>query len=172
MAYQLGYTAPISASIKTRVSKPVFVAGRINQPQIAEKILEMGQADMCGMTRALISGPEMPFKARCGNLENIRACVACNQACIEHMLQACPISCIQKPETGRELQYTNLSKAPSRKRILVAGGGPAGLKAASIAARRGHQVILCEKSNALGGQINLAQSLPGRAELGGITVNL
>lgn len=88
------------------------------------------------------------------------------------MLQACPISCIQKPETGRELQYANLSKAPSRKRILVAGGGPAGLKAASIAARRGHQVILCEKSNALGGQINLAQSLPGRAELGNITVNL
>ena len=154
------------------MSKPVSVAGRINQPQIAEKILEMGQADMCGMTRALISGPEMPFKARCGNLENIRACVACNQACIEHMLQACPISCIQRPETGRELQYANLSKAPSRKRILVAGGGPAGLKAASIAARRGHQVILCEKSNALGGQINLAQSLPGRAELGGITVNL
>lgn len=92
MAYELGYTAPISASIKTRVSKPVFVAGRINQPQIAEKILEMGQADMCGMTRALISDPEMPLKVRCGDLEDIRACVACNQACIEHMLQACPIS--------------------------------------------------------------------------------
>ncbi|MGB1509210.1 MAG: FAD-dependent oxidoreductase, partial [Paracoccaceae bacterium] len=172
MAYELGYTAPISALIKTRVSKPVFVAGRINQPQIAEKILEMGQADMCGMTRALISDPEMPLKARCGDLEDIRACVACNQACIGHMLQACPISCIQRPETGRELQYANLSKAPSRKRILVAGGGPAGLKAASIAARRGHEVILCEKSNALGGQINLAQSLPGRAEFGGITANL
>ena len=172
MAYELGYTAPISASIKTRVSKPVFVAGRINQPQIAEKILEMGQADMCGMTRALISDPEMPLKAGCGDLEDIRACVACNQACIGHMLQACPISCIQRPETGRELQYANLSKAPSRKRILVAGGGPAGLKAASIAARRGHEVILCEKSNSLGGQINLAQSLPGRAEFGGITSNL
>jgi 2,4-dienoyl-CoA reductase-like NADH-dependent reductase (Old Yellow Enzyme family) len=135
MSCQLWYTASISASIKTRVSKPVLVAGRINQPQIAEKILEMGQADMCGMTRALILGPEMPFKARCANPENIWACVACNQACIEHMLQACPISCIQRPETGRELQYANLSKAPSRKRILLAGGGPAGLKAASIAAR-------------------------------------
>ncbi len=123
VAYEFGYNAPISASINTYVSKPVFVAGRINQPQIAEKILEMGQADMCGITRALILDPEMPLKARCGNLENIRACVACSQACIGHMLHACPICCIQRPETGRELQDVNLSKTPSRKRILVAGVG-------------------------------------------------
>ena len=104
MAYELGYKAPISAYIKRCVSKPVFVAGRINQPQIADKILEMGQADMCGITRALISDPEMLLKARCGDLEDIRACVACNQACIGNMLQACQICYVQRPETGRELQ--------------------------------------------------------------------
>ena len=172
MEYETGYTAPISASIKSVVTKPIFVAGRINQPQIAEEILKMGQADMCGMTRALISDPMMPRKAANGDLDDIRACVACNQACIGHMLNACSISCIQRPETGRELQYANISKTKLKKSILVAGGGPAGVKAACIAADRGHRVTLCEKSNSLGGQINLAQSLPGRAEFGGIITNL
>jgi 2,4-dienoyl-CoA reductase-like NADH-dependent reductase (Old Yellow Enzyme family) len=172
MEYETGYTAPISASIKSVVTKPVFVAGRINQPQIAEEILKMGQADMCGMTRALISDPMMPLKAVNGNLEDIRACVACNQACIGHMLNASSISCIQRPETGRELQYANISKTNLKKHILVAGGGPAGVKVACVAANRGHRVTLCEKSTSLGGQINLAQSLPGRAEFGGIITNL
>ena len=172
MEYETGYTAPISASIKAIVTKPVFVAGRINQPQIADEIIKMDQADMCGMTRALISDPMMPLKAIKGDFEDIRACVACNQACIGHMLNACSISCIQRPETGRELEYANISRTNSKKRILVAGGGPAGMKAACVAADRGHQVTLCEKSNSLGGQINLAQSLPGRAEFGGIITNL
>ena len=172
MEYETGYTAPISASIKSVVTKPIFVAGRINQPQIAEEILKMGQADMCGMTRAIISDPMMPLKAANGYLDDIRACVACNQACIDHMLNACSISCIQRPETGRELQYANISKTKLKKSILVAGGGPAGVKAACIAADRGHRVTLCEKSNSLGGQINLAQSLPGRSEFGAIITNL
>ena len=172
MAYEAGYTAPIASPIKALVSKPVFVAGRINQPQIAEKILRTGQADMCGMTRALISDPEMPLKSARGDFDDIRACVACNQACIGHMLDACAISCIQRPETGRELKFGSLIKVGSMKRILVAGGGPAGMKVASIAAVRGHEVILCEKSSLLGGQIKLAQLLPGRAEFGGVTTNL
>ena len=129
------------------MTKPVFVAGRINQPQIAEEILKMEQADMCGMTRALISDPMMPLKAANGKLEDIRACVACNHACIGHMLNASPISCIQRPETGRELQYGNILKTNLKKHILVAGGGPAGVKAACIAADRGHRVTLCEKSS-------------------------
>ena len=172
MSYEAGYTAPIAAAIKARVSKPIFVAGRINQPQIAEEILRTKQADMCGMTRALISDPEMPRKAARGDLNDIRACVACNQACIGHMLNSCAISCIQRPETGRELKFGTITKASSIKRVLVAGGGPAGMKAASVAAARGHDVILCEKSNLLGGQIKLAQLLPGRSEFGGVTTNL
>ena len=172
MAVAHGHLAPLSASIKARVTTPVFVAGRINQPQDAERILASGAADMVGMTRALICDPEMPAKAREGRLDDIRACIACNQACIGHFHLGYPISCIQHPETGRELAYGRLIPAANPRRILIAGGGPAGMKAAAIAAARGHQVILCEASRQLGGQALLAQMLPTRAEFGGIVTNL
>ena len=172
MAYEAGYTAPLAAAIKAQVSIPVFVAGRINQPQIAESVLATDQADMCGMTRALITDPEMPNKATEGRLDDIRACVACNQACIGHMLNGYPISCIQHPETGRELEFGTLIPAKAPRSIMVVGGGPAGLKAAAIAAARGHKVTLHEAHATLGGQVNLAQLLPGRAEFGGVTPNL
>lgn len=172
MAYEAGYTAPYAAAIKAQVSIPVFVAGRINQPQIAETVLASGQADMCGMTRALITDPLMPQKAAEGRLDDIRACVACNQACIGHMLNGYPISCIQHPETGRELEYGTLQPAADPRKVMVVGGGPAGLKAAAIAATRGHHVTLYEAHATLGGQVNLAQMLPGRAEFGGVTINL
>ena len=172
MAYEAAYTVPIAAALKAQVSKPVFVAGRINQPQTAAAVLDSGQADMCGMTRALISDPQMPAKAERGATEDIRACIACNQACIGHMLNACSISCIQHPETGRELEFGILVPATAKKRIMVAGGGPAGMKAACIAAARGHKVTLYESSGTLGGQVNLAQLLPGRTEFGGLTTNL
>ena len=172
MAIETGYTAPFAAAIKAKVDLPVFVAGRINQPQIADGILSSGQADMCGMTRAMISDPDMPTKAKAGRLDDIRACVACNQACIGHMLNGFPISCIQRPETGRELEYGSLPQAAPPRKILVVGGGPAGMKAASVAANRGHSVTLFEAGNTLGGQVNLAQLLPGRSEFGGVTTNL
>lgn len=172
MAMSTGYTAPLAAAVKTVLNIPVFVAGRINQPQIAEEILASGQADMCGMTRAMITDPQMPRKAEDGQLDDIRACVACNQACIGHMLNGTPISCIQHPETGRELEVRARQPISRSKRILVVGGGPAGLKAAAVAAERGHEVTLCEAAPVLGGQVNLAQLLPGRAEFGGVTTNL
>jgi len=172
MAIETAYTAPFAAAIKARISLPVFVAGRINQPQIAEQVLAQNQADMCGMTRAMISDPEMPQKAQAGRFDDIRACVACNQACIGHMLNGFPISCIQRPETGRELEFGTLESAKTMRSVIVVGGGPAGMKAASIAARRGHTVTLYEASQTLGGQVNLAQLLPGRSEFGGITGNL
>ena len=172
MAYEAAYTVPIAAALKARVSKPVFVAGRINQPQTAAAVLHSGQADMCGMTRALISDPQMPAKAERGATEDIRACIACNQACIGHMLNACSISCIQHPETGRELEFGILVPVTAKKRIMVAGGGPAGMKAACIAAARGYKVTLYESAGKLGGQVNLAQLLPGRTEFGGLATNL
>ncbi len=172
MAYKAGYTVPISAAIKARVSRPIFVAGRINQPHVAEEVIASGQADMCGMTRALISDPFMPEKAQSGKTDDIRACVACNQACIGHMLNAFPISCIQRPETGRELEYGTISLSATSRRVVVAGGGPAGMKAAVVAANRGHEVTLFEASKVLGGQVRLAQMLPGRAEFGGVITNL
>ena len=167
-----GYVAPFAAAVKARVSLPVVVTGRINQPQEAERILVAGAADMCGMTRALICDPQMPAKAGEDRPDDIRACIGCNQACIGHFHKGVPISCIQHPETGRELAYGTLRPAAQPGRVLVIGGGPAGMKAASVAARRGHKVTLVEAEAQLGGQARLAQLLPGRAEFGGIVTNL
>ncbi|MCP5072491.1 MAG: FAD-dependent oxidoreductase [Rhodobacteraceae bacterium] len=166
------YTAPHAGIIKRDVRQSVLVTGRINQPQLAEQVLALGQADMCGMTRALISDPEMPNKARAGQLDDIRACIGCNQACIGHYHQGVRISCIQHPVTGRELMLGKHPAVKAARKILVAGGGPGGMKAAAVAAERGHQVILCEKNGGLGGQALLAQTLPGRAEFGVIVDNL
>lgn len=172
MAVEHAYVAPFAAAIKAQVTVPIFVAGRINQPQIAEQVLADGQADMCGMTRAMISDPQMPEKALTGRLDDIRACIACNQACIGHMLRGFPISCIQHPETGRELEFGKLIPADHPRKIVIAGGGPGGMKAAAVAAARGHAVTLYEASRQLGGQANLALLLPGRAEFGGLIANL
>ncbi|MGL4294723.1 MAG: FAD-dependent oxidoreductase, partial [Aestuariivirga sp.] len=172
MANAHGYVAPFARKVKQATGATVFVAGRINQPQIAESVLATAAADMCGMTRAMICDPEMPNKARRGAADDIRACIGCNQACIGHFQLGLPISCIQHPETGRELLFERKSRAARARRIMVVGGGPAGLKAAAVAAERGHQVTLHERDGAFGGQARLAQLLPTRAEFGGIVNNL
>ena len=172
MEIKPGYVAPQAGTLREAVGLPVFVAGRINQPQIAEQVLSSGLADMCGMTRAMISDPDMPNKARTGRLDDIRACIACNQACIGHYHMGYPVSCIQNPVTGREVTLGTIVPAQSPKRVLIAGGGPAGMKAAVAAAERGHEVILCEANARLGGQALLAQLLPERAEFGGLITNL
>ena len=167
-----GYTAPLAARVKAVVPCPVMVAGRINQPQDAELLLQRGDADACVMTRALICDPELPVKADAGRLEEIRACIGCNQACIGHFHAGYPISCIQHPETGRERTYGIRVPAREPRDVLVVGGGPGGLKAAAVAAERGHRVTLMEASRRLGGQVLLAQEVPGRAEFGGAITNL
>ena len=171
MAFAPGYVAPDAGRFRKALRVPVFVAGRINQPQEAEAILAAGQADVCGMTRAMIADPEMPAKARAGAVDDIRACIGCNQACIGHFHRGLPISCIQRPETGRELVYGAPSPAARRKRVMVVGGGPAGMKAAVTAAARGHEVTLYDAAPQLGGQVLLAQLLPKRGEFGGIVTN-
>jgi hypothetical protein len=172
MTAETGYTAPYGRTIKDRVGVPVIVTGRINQPQIAEQIIARGDADACGMTRAMICDPEMPKKTKDSRPDDIRACIACNQACVGHFFMGAPISCIQNPVTGRERDYENMAPASPPKTVLVAGGGPGGMKAAAVAASRGHRVTLCEVNPRLGGQALLAQLLPGRAEFGGIVTNL
>jgi 2,4-dienoyl-CoA reductase-like NADH-dependent reductase (Old Yellow Enzyme family) len=172
MTVDRGYLAPFAGKLKQTIGKPVFVAGRINQPQEAEAILAGGNADMCGMTRAMICDPEMPNKARAGATDDIRACIACNQACIGHFHLGFSISCIQHPETGREIQYGKRPRARRRKKVMVVGGGPGGMKAAAVAAECGHDVILHERETRLGGQALLAHLLPHRAEFGGIVTNL
>lgn len=172
MNFPAAYVAPEVARFKKALSIPVFATGRINQPQEAEAMLARGEADVCGMTRALICDPVMPLKAEAGQIDDIRACIGCNQACIHHFHKGLPISCIQHPETGRELRFGSNPRAAAPRRIMVVGGGPAGLKAAATAAERGHDVTLYEAAPQLGGQALLAQLLPHRAEFGGIITNL
>ena len=172
MTEAAAYTAPLAAEIKARVALPVMVAGRINQPQEAEQVIASGQADACAMTRALICDPELPTKARRGLTDDIRACVGCNQACIGHFQAGYPISCIQRPETGRERTFGTVTLTPRRRKVLVIGGGPAGMKAAAVCAQRGHDVTLVEAERRLGGQVLLAEQLPDRAEFGGVVTNL
>ena len=172
MTSKNAYVVPYAARIKRQSRIPVFVTGRINQPQDADSVIAGGHADVCGMTRALICDPEMPNKAARGVPEDIRACIACNQACIGHFHKGYPISCIQNPVSGRELRFGNLPPAARPKKVMVVGAGPAGMKAAVIAAQRGHQVTLFEAERRLGGQSLLAQLLPGRAEFGGLVTNL
>jgi 2,4-dienoyl-CoA reductase-like NADH-dependent reductase (Old Yellow Enzyme family)/thioredoxin reductase len=172
MGIPAGYIAPYARRVKEATGLPVIATGRINQPQVAEAVLAAGDADLCGMTRALICDPQMPAKTAAGRLDDIRACIGCNQACIGHSHKGVPISCIQYPESGREQDYATLMPAAQPRRVMVVGGGPAGLKAAAIAAARGHDVTLHEKATQLGGQALLAQRLPGREEFGGIVQNL
>ncbi|HEX4242339.1 MAG TPA: FAD-dependent oxidoreductase [Steroidobacteraceae bacterium] len=172
MRLKAAYVVPYAARFKRQLEVPVFVTGRINQPQDAEAVIASNHADVCGMTRAMICDPEMPNKAARGKAEDIRACIACNQACIHHFHKGYPISCIQNPVSGRELRFGSLPAAARRRKVMIIGGGPAGMKAAVIGAQRGHDVTLYEAERRLGGQALLAQMLPGRAEFGGLITNL
>jgi len=172
MEIPTAYVADMIRPIRESTKLPVMVTGRINQPQIAENVLDRDIADFCGMTRAMIADPDMPNKAKAGRLDDIRACVGCNQACSGHSLYGFPVSCIQFPESGRELTLANIQPAKTAKQVMVIGGGPAGMKAATIASRRGHHVELFERGPRLGGQVLLAEKLPSRAEFGGVATNL
>ncbi|NOD95286.1 FAD-dependent oxidoreductase [Ruegeria sp. HKCCD4884] len=172
MSTDIALTAGYAAAIRKRVSMPVMAVGRINRAGTAEQVLSSGQADFCGMTRALITDPEFPNKLAEGRADDVRVCIGCNQACIDRMHRGFGVSCIQHPETGRELTYGMVETAKNPKRVMVVGGGPGGLKAAAAAAVRGHDVTLYEAENRLGGQANIAQLLPRRAEFGGIIGNL
>ena len=172
MAVTHGFVADDAALLKEAVQKPVLVAGRINQSQLAESILAEGKADMVGMARALITDPDLVNKVADNREDQIRACIGCNQACVGHRLAHHPVSCIQNPLSGREHKFGFAQKTSQPKRILVVGAGPGGMKAAVVAAQCGHDVHLYEKSAQLGGQVNLAEKLPGRAEFGGVTTNL
>ena len=125
-----------------------------------------------GTVRAMICDPAFAVKSLHGRSEDVRACIGCNQACVGHRLSHFPVSCIQHPESGRELIYPQRTPAQIQKIVAVVGGGPGGMKAAAVAAERDHSVTLYEHANRLGGQALLAQMLPGRAEFGGIVTNL
>jgi NADPH-dependent 2,4-dienoyl-CoA reductase/sulfur reductase-like enzyme len=146
---------------------PVFAVHRILTPAEAEGILERDEADAVTLVRALIADPEWAEKARAARADEIRACTGCNQGCYGNLTQGYPITCVTNPVIGREatLGAGTLVPVDSPKRVVVVGGGPAGLEAAWVAAARGHDVVLLERADELGGKIRLAAMLPQRAEL-------
>jgi len=156
----------LAATIKDSTDGvPVFTVARILEPQQAEDILASGAADMVGMTRAHIADPELVVKARDGRLDEIRLCIGCNQGCAGRIHLQQPMTCLQNPAVGFEASPSE-SQVESPKRVMVIGGGPAGMEAAIVAARRGHDVALYERADQLGGQINTLVLVPERAEFG------
>jgi 2,4-dienoyl-CoA reductase-like NADH-dependent reductase (Old Yellow Enzyme family)/thioredoxin reductase len=155
--------AYLAAGVKSQVGIPVIASNRINDVFVADEILRMGLADLVTMARALIADPYLAEKAYEGRYETITHCIGCNQGCFDHVFYLQPVTCTLNPRAGRELEYK--AEAPGKaRRIAVVGGGPAGMKAAITAAERGHAVTLFEKSDVLGGQLNLAAIPPGREE--------
>jgi len=167
----LAYTAPLSAGIRSVVSLPVYATNRINDPHLAEKILEEGQGDMVNMVRALIADPELPNKAREDRPDDIRQCIACNQGCIGRMGMGYTIGCMQTPVTGNEkmLGEGTMTLCDIPKKVVVVGAGPAGLEIARVATLRKHQVVVFEKEGEVGGQNLLAAKAAGRQEIQGVT---
>lgn len=164
----LGWAVYLSAALKKNVNIPIIAFGRINDPVQAESILQENAADMIGMCRQLLCDPETPKKIEEGRLDDIRHCVGCNEACVG--VDGIYVECIQNPGVGREKHFGigTLGKAEEKKKIMVIGAGVAGLKYAEVAAKRGHNVVIYEKTDSVGGQVLLAEKIPYRVELGEI----
>ncbi|HEX9070944.1 MAG TPA: FAD-dependent oxidoreductase, partial [Pseudolabrys sp.] len=155
----------LAAEIKQVVDLPVFTAIRINNPATAEQIIRNNEADMVGMGRALICDPDLPRKAREGRVEDIRHCIACNEGCWHRFCRGEPITCVQNPEAGFEGRRM-IKPAAEPKKVLIIGGGCAGMEAAVVAHQRGHHAMLCEKTGELGGAIRMMAMAPNRQEFG------
>jgi dimethylglycine catabolism A len=158
----------LAALTRGVVRVPVIVAGRIVSPAQAEAALAAGVCDLVGMTRALIADPELPRKAMSGRAGDIRVCVGASEGCIGRLRQGKAITCVQNPVIGREAELGELQPAARPKRVVVVGGGVAGLEAARVAALRGHRVTLLEATAACGGQVLAAARAPQREDYGRI----
>lgn len=157
----------LAQAVKDAVSIPVLSANRHNDPVEAETVLALEQCDMVGVCRTLVADPDWPNKAAAGALDEIRRCVACNQGCLAHVFNNEPLECLLNSFAGREGQE-DTTPAPQPKRLLVLGGGAAGCQFAYRAAMRGHAVTLWEKTDHLGGQLELVAAPPGKKEFGNL----
>jgi 2,4-dienoyl-CoA reductase-like NADH-dependent reductase (Old Yellow Enzyme family) len=147
---------------------PILYAGRVVRPEMAERLLADGACDLVAMTRAILADPELPNKAREGRLGEIRHCVGANVCIGRRYGQHQPVACIYNPSAGREREMEPLATARPARRIVVVGGGPAGLEVARVAAERGHRVVLFEAADNIGGHLLLEAAVPHRHELRGI----
>lgn len=153
----------VTRRMKAELSIPLITTNRINMPEVAERVLAEGHADMVSMARPFLADPAWLTKAAAGRAEEINTCIACNQACLDHTFQGRISSCLVNPRACHETELV-ISPAESPREIAVVGGGPAGLAAAVTAASRGHRVTLFERDAELGGQFNHARRIPGKEE--------
>lgn len=158
-----GAFAGVTAKLKPHVGVPLVATNRINMPDVAERILASGGADMVSLARPLLADPQWPNKARAGRARAINTCIACNQACLDHVFENKTASCLVNPRAVHETELVYRPVA-TRKRVAVVGAGPAGLACATVAAERGHQVTLFDANDEIGGQFNLAKRIPGKEE--------
>ncbi len=160
-----GAFVALTARLKAQVSVPVAAANRITTAALAEEILASGQADLVALARPLLADPDFVAKARAGRADRTAPCIACNQACLDHTFAGKLATCLVNPAAAREAEFAAVPASVALS-IAVVGGGAAGMACAATAAERGHRVVLFERAEALGGQMQLAARVPGKAEFG------
>jgi 2,4-dienoyl-CoA reductase (NADPH2) len=153
----------VTSRLRGEVGVPLITTNRINTPEVAEAVLARGDADMVSMARPMLADPDFVRKAAEGRADEINTCIACNQACLDHIFSKQRATCLVNPRACYETEL-NYPSADKHKRIAVVGSGPAGLACATIAAGRGHEVHLYESSKVIGGQFNMARQIPGKSE--------
>ncbi|SFR73077.1 NADPH-dependent 2,4-dienoyl-CoA reductase [Maribacter stanieri] len=153
----------VTKKMKEELSIPLVTSNRINMPETAEQVLAEGHADLVSMARPFLADPEWVNKASENKSDEINTCIGCNQACLDHVFQQKVASCLVNPRACHETEL-NYLPTEHRKKIAVIGAGPAGLAASTIAAQRGHEVILFDADKEIGGQFNMAKQIPGKEE--------
>lgn len=153
----------VTAELKKHLKVPLITTNRINTPEVAEAILSQGEADMVSMARPFLADPEFVIKAAEGRGDEINTCIACNQACLDHIFKQKRASCLVNPRACFETELI-FGRVPQPKKLAVVGAGPAGLAFACYAAERGHRVSLFDQASEIGGQFNVAKQIPGKEE--------
>ena len=161
-----GAYAWVTQRLKGKLKIPLITTNRINTPETAEEILREGYADMVSMARPFLADPDFMAKAQIGKAAEINTCIACNQACLDHIFKGKDASCLVNPRACQEIKYPPLGapQVATNKRVAVVGAGPAGLSAATELAAKGCEVHLFEASGEIGGQFNMAKQIPGKEE--------
>ncbi len=153
----------VTAKLRGAVKLPLITSNRINTPEMAEAVLARGDADVISMARPFLADPDFVAKAAAGRSADINTCIACNQACLDHIFEGRACTCLVNPLACRETEFV-IAPATKKKRVAVVGAGPAGMAAASVAAERGHSVTLFDSADRIGGQFNYAKRIPGKEE--------